>query len=192
MQFINLHGVTEENALDFWSTNLWETVRDRRLPNIHESVRAYLASVLSHFSLQSIDRAEVLSPDYHPDLEEFRQFADLTQIAEMMMRQLIDVQSPLWMESAGAHILLYAGFFYRQNKERHNIPFFSTVGRNCYRMAAVGKRERVMKLIARRFDEYLFCLTYLSSHLAEKRYLIKVDPVAVAAQKMIGGIIVRS
>jgi hypothetical protein len=70
--------------------------------------------VLGHFCLQSIDRADVLSPDYSPSELEFRQFADLTQIAEMMMQQLTSAKNPLWMESAGAHILLYAGFFQNQ------------------------------------------------------------------------------
>ena len=70
----------------------------------------------------------MLSPDYSPGDQEFRQFADLTQIAELMMRQLTSAKNPLWMESAGAHILLYAGFFQSQNKDRHNIEFYSHHG----------------------------------------------------------------
>jgi hypothetical protein len=79
------------------------------------------------------------------------------------------------MESAGAHILLYAGFFQNQNKDRHNIEFFSTLGRECYLMAAVGKRERIMKLMAKGFNQYLFHLANLRRHLQESRYLIRID-----------------
>jgi hypothetical protein len=116
---------------------------------------------------------EILSPDYSPGEMEFRQFADLTQIAELKMQQLTSAKNPLWMESAGAHILLYAGFFQDQNKGRHNIEFFSTMGRECYLMAAVGKREKMMKLMAAEFSQYLFHLANLHRNLQESRYLIR-------------------
>jgi hypothetical protein len=146
-----------------------------RWSQISDSTGVYLASVLGHFCLQSVDRMEALSPDYNPGDTEFRQFADLTQIAELMMRQLTSAKNPLWMESAGAHILLYAGFFQSQNKNRHNISFFSTMGRECYLMAAVGKRARIMKLMATGFHQYLFHLANLHQHLRESRYLIKPE-----------------
>ena len=117
----------------------------------------------------------MLSPDYSPDDGEFRQFADLTQIAEMMMQQLTSAKNPVWMESAGAHILLYAGFFQSQNKHRHNIEFFATIGRDCYRMAAVGKREKMMKLMAAEFHQHLFHLAELHRNLRESRYLIRAE-----------------
>jgi hypothetical protein len=92
-----------------------------------------------------------------------------------MMRQLTSANNPLWMESAGAHILLYAGFFQSQNRHRHNIEFFATMGRNCYLMAAVGKREKMMKMIAAEFGQYLFHLASLHQHLRESRYLIRPE-----------------
>src|SRR5271155_6112617 len=173
--FEDLYGVTEERALNFWASNLHEAIGSERWSQISDSTGVYLASVLGHFCLQSLDRNEVLSPDYNPDDQEFRQFADLTQIAELMMRQLTSAKNPLWMESAGAHILLYAGFFQTQNKHRHNIDFYSTLGRECYLMAAVGKREKIMKLMARGFDQYLFHLANLHRHLRESRYVIRTD-----------------
>ena len=142
---------------------------------MRDSTGVYLASVLGHFCLQSIDRLAVLSPEYSCAETEFRQFADLTQIAEMMMQQLTSAKSPVWMESAGAHILLYAGFFQSQNRHRHNIGFFSSMGRDCYRMAAVGKREKMMKQVAAEFNQYLFLLANLHQHLRESRYLIRPE-----------------
>jgi hypothetical protein len=171
--FEELYGVTEERALNFWASHLHETVGDDQWSQIRDSTGVYLASVLGHFCLQSVDRPEVLSSDYSPGDGEFRQFADLTQIAELMMRQLTSAKNPLWMESAGAHILLYAGFFQNQNKDRHNIEFYSMMGRECYLMAAVGKRTRIMRLMATGFSQYLFHLSNLHRHLQESRYLIK-------------------
>ena len=173
--FEELYGVTEERALNFWASNLHETIGSKQWSEIRDSTGVYLASVLGHFCLQSVDRMEILSPDYSPGDGEFRQFADLTQIAELMMRQLTSEKNPLWMESAGAHILLYAGFFQSQNKDRHNIEFYSSLGRECYLMAAVGKRERIMKLMAKGFSEYLFHLANLHRHLQESRYLIRTE-----------------
>jgi hypothetical protein len=171
--FEELYGVTEERALNFWVSNLEETIGSEQWSQIRDSTGVYLASVLGHFCLQSVDRMEALSPDYSPGDTEFRQFADLTQIAELMMRQLTSAKNPMWMESAGAHILLYAGFFQNQNKDRHNIGFYSTMGKECYLMAAVGKRAKIMKLMAAGFSEYLFHLATLHRNLQESRYLIR-------------------
>jgi hypothetical protein len=173
--FDELYGVTEEGALNFWASHLHDAIGSKQWSEISDSTGVYLASVLGHFCLQSVDRMEILSPDYSPSDQEFRQFADLTQIAELMMRQLTSAKNPLWMESAGAHILLYAGFFQNQNKGRHNIEFYSAMGRECYLMAAVGKRARTMKLIAAGFNEYLFHLATLHRNLQESRYLIKLE-----------------
>jgi hypothetical protein len=173
--FDELYGVTEQQALNFWAANLHETMGSQFWSQICDSTGVYLASVLGHFCLQSIDRNEVLSPDYNPDDQEFRQFADLTQIAEMMMCQLTSAKNPLWMESAGAHILLYAGFFQAQNKHRHNIAFYSAMGRECYLMAAVGKRAKMMKLMAAGFSQYLLHLANLHQHLQDSRYLIRMN-----------------
>jgi hypothetical protein len=173
--FEDLYGVTEERALNFWASHLHETIGNQRWSQICDSTGVYLASVLGHFCLQSVDRMAVLSPDYSPGETEFRQFADLTQIAEMMMQQLTSANNPLWMESAGAHILLYAGFFQSQNRHRHNIEFFATMGRDCYLMAAVGKRERMMKLMAAGFSQYLAHLAELHRNLRESRYLIRTE-----------------
>ena len=107
--FENLYGVTEEGALNFWASHLQEEMGSARWAQMRDSTGVYLASVLGHFSLQSVDRLAVLSEDYNPGEGGFRQFADLTQIAELMMQQLTSAKNPLWMESAGAHILLYAG-----------------------------------------------------------------------------------
>jgi hypothetical protein len=173
--FEDLYGVTEERTLNFWASNLQDTIGSKRWSEISDSTGVYLASVLGHFCLQPIDRMEALSPDYTPGDQEFRQFADLTQIAELMLTQLTSAKNPLWMESAGAHILLYAGFFQNQNKHRHNIEFYSSIGRECYLMAAVGNRAKIMKLMAKEFREYLFHLADLHQHLRESRYLIRTD-----------------
>lgn len=165
--------MTAERAINFWASHLHDVMGSRRWSEIAGSTGVYLASVLGHFCLQPVNRAEALSPDYSPGETEFRQFADLTQIAEMKMQQLTGASNPLWMESAGAHILLYAGFFQEQHKARHNIEFFSVMGRDCYHMAAVGKRAEIMRLMAEGFQQYLSHLAELHRHLRESRYLIR-------------------
>jgi hypothetical protein len=39
----------------------------------------------------------------------------------------------------------------------------------------VGKRARMMKLMATGFDQYLFHLANLQRHLRESRYLIRTE-----------------
>ena len=167
--FEDLYGVTEERVLNFWASHLHESIGSEQWARISDSTGVYLASVLGHFCLQSVARSKALSRDSTPEDGEVRQVADLTQIAELMMQQLTVAKNPLWMESAGAHILLYAGFFQSQHKHRHNIEFYSRMGRECYLMAAVGKRERIMRLMAAGFRDYLFHLANLHQRLRESR-----------------------
>lgn len=173
--FENLYGVNHERALNFWVSHLQDQMGDRRWEQIRDSTGVYIASVLGHFCLTSMDRLAILSPEYSCGESDFRQFADLTQIAEMMLQQLTAAKSPAWMESAGAHILLYAGFFQSQNKHRHNIDFFTAMGSDCYMMAAVGKREKTMRRMAEEFPEYLFHLANIQRSLQESRYLIRMN-----------------
>ena len=174
--FQDLYGVSQEQTLNFWASNLHESIGSEVWSRIRDSTGVYLASVLGHFCLRSFDRMEILSADYLPDDQDFRPFADLTQIAELMMQQLTTAKNPLWMESAGAHILLYAGFFQNQHKSRHNIDFYARMGKECYLMAAVGKREKVMRLMEAGFEEYLAHMATLHRHLRESRYLIRNYP----------------
>ncbi len=92
--FEDLYGVTEERALNFWASHLHEAIGSERWSRICDSTGVYLASVLGHFCLQSIDRMEVLSPDYRPRRYRVQAVRDLTQIAELMMRQLTSCKEP--------------------------------------------------------------------------------------------------
>lgn len=171
--FQDLYGVTEERVLNFWASHLQDVMGPQLWSQIAGSTGVYLASILGHFCLEPVNPAQALSPTYTPAESEFCRFADLTQVAELLMRQLTGPSNPLWMESAGAHILLYAGFFQDQHKDRHNINFFSSMGTECYHMAAVGKRAAIMKLMAQGFHQYLNHLADLNRHLRESRYLIR-------------------
>ena len=64
--FEELYGVTEERALNFWATNLREAIGTERLARISDSTGIYLASVLGHFCLQSVDRMEVALSGLQP------------------------------------------------------------------------------------------------------------------------------
>ena len=59
--FEELYGVTEERVLNFWASHLHEAMGTERWSQIRDSTGVYLASVLGHFSLQPIDRMEILS-----------------------------------------------------------------------------------------------------------------------------------
>ena len=167
---IELYEVDKEAVLNFWNLHVHEAVGPE-WDQVRRPVRSYLLTVLSHFCLEPQDRALVRSEAYKPGPDEFRQFADLSQIAEFMMSQLISA-SPTSMESAGAHILLYAGFFRKHSAQRHYLPTFTSIGRDCYRMAAVGERERVLRQVAAGFAKYLLYLSTLHDYLSFKRYLI--------------------
>lgn len=167
--FVSLYGVNKQDVLNFWYTSLREAAGSN-WTRLHHSVQAYLVTVLAHFCLEAHDRKLMLSDAYKPMPDEFRQFADLRQVAEMMMNQF--AASPAWMESAGAHILLYAGFFRKQQSRRYNLSLYTQIGKNCYSMAAVGEREKVLRRVASDFDRHLADFANLHQYLRYKRYLI--------------------
>ena len=57
--FEDLYGVTEERALNFWASHLEDAMGISRWAQIRDSTGVYLASVLGHFCLQSMDRLAV-------------------------------------------------------------------------------------------------------------------------------------
>src|SRR5260370_179391 len=61
--FDELYGVTEEGALNFWASHLHDVIGSKQWSEICDSTGVYLASVLGHFCLQSVDRMEILPPD---------------------------------------------------------------------------------------------------------------------------------
>ena len=168
--YIELYGVDKQAVLNYWYLHFQEALGNQ-WARVHRPVQTYLLTVLSHFCLEPQDRALTLSEAYKPSPDEFRQFADLSQIAEFMMHQLISA-TPKLMESAGAHILLYAGFFRQHYGKRHNLPTFSRIGRDCYYMAAVGEREEVLREVATGFDQYLSYMGTLHDYLQFKKFLI--------------------
>lgn len=68
----------------------------------------YLLTILAHFCLEPQNRTLVLSDGYKPAADEFRQFSDLSQIAQLMTSHLFSA-NPAWTESARAHLQLYSG-----------------------------------------------------------------------------------
>lgn len=130
---------------------------------------------MGHFCLQPVDRAQLLSDDYNPGEEEFRQFADLTQIAELMMRQLTSANNPL-VDGIGrsAHSAV-RGILPEPEPSPPQHRVLLLDGPRRYLMAAVGKRARMMKLMAAEFGQYLFHLANLHRNLQQNRYLIRTD-----------------
>lgn len=174
-EYGELCEVSRENVFNFWTENLQESMGAEEWRRIGDPTGIYLAGVLGYFCLHSEDRVQLLSANNRPDERAFRRFADLSQVAEMMMCRLSAARHPSWMEAAGAHILLYAGFFHHYYHARYNIKFFSKLGKECYLGAAVGQRQETMKLMAREFEQSLFHLFCLRQHLEEKKYLITFE-----------------
>jgi hypothetical protein len=171
----NLYGVTEERALNFWAAHLQDEMGSARWAQIRDSTGVYLASVLGHFCLQSVDRLAVLSGRLQsgrgrvpavcrPDPDCGADDAATDQREESAVDGV----------GRRAHSAV-CGILPEPEPASAQHRVLATMGRDCYLMAAVGKREKMMKLMAAEFGQYLFHLANVHRNLRESRYLIRAE-----------------
>ena len=139
--FEELYGVTEERALN-WKPHSHEAIGSQLWSEICDSTGVYLPACLVIFACSRSNGMAILSPDYSPG-----DSGVPTVCRSNANRGTHDASSspsaknPLWMESAGAHILLYAvdSFKAKTRTATTSSSIRRHGSRECYLMAAVGK-----------------------------------------------------
>jgi len=161
-------GVTNRQALQFFFEHL-KGVTDDDAPPASEVL--YNASVLAHFASTSTSARDAFpaSP------------ASLVTVFDIHVLDRSQHLDPEIMEAAGAQCLLLTGFFFDQQRRRHNVDWYAALGMGFYERAARGRkdreRSRMMETMARRFGFWRHQQHRLARELRDAPSLI-VRPVS--------------
>jgi hypothetical protein len=161
-------GVTNGQALQFFFEHLRD-VTDDDSPPANELL--YNASVLAHFATTS-----AASQDFFPASP-----TSLTNVFDVFVMDGSQHSDPDIMEAAASQCLLLTGFFWDQQKRRHSVDWYASIGRSFYERAAqTGRdrtRSRMMETMAARFEFWRHQQHRLARELRDLPSLIKVAPV---------------
>jgi hypothetical protein len=138
-----LLGVTSQQALRFFYEHLLD-VTDESAPPRDELL--YNASVLAHFATTSI-----VAEDAFPACP-----AGLSTVFELYVMGGTPLpHDPEIVEAAASQCLLLTGFFQDQQKGRHQIDWYATLGSAFFaraaRLSQDPRRARLLMVMARRF-----------------------------------------
>ena len=165
-----LLGVTNQQALRFFYERLVDVIDETDPPR---DELLYNASVLAHFATTSI------ASDTFPACP-----ASLSTVFDLyvMDREAL-ARDPGVVEAAASQCLLLTGFFQDQQKNRHQIAWYTNLGSGFFLQAAQltsdPRRGRLMAVMARRFMFWRDQQHHLAIELREAPLLIA--PLRAAA-----------
>ena len=160
-------GVTSEQALKFFFEHLRDVTDDFEPPT---SELLYNASVLAHFATTSTDSRETFPAAP----------ASLGKIFELFVLDRSQHADAEIMEAAASQCLLMTGFFQDQQRRRHHVDWYASLGTAFYQRAAEQARDRsrsrMMQTMAHRFDFWRSQQHRLAHELHDLARLIAPPP----------------
>lgn len=136
-------GVTNLQALQFFFEHLRDVTDDAEPPR---DELLYNASVLAHFASTSTNSSDTF-PSCPTSL--------MTVFDLFVMDRTQPHDDPDIMEAAASQCLLLTGFFQDQQRRRHRVEWYASLGMAFYDRAAHATRDRararMMTVMARRF-----------------------------------------
>ena len=162
-----LLATDHRQALEFFLQRL----KDVSGPDVDRQELLYNASVLAHFATTS-----AASRDF-PNAP-----VSLTAVFDVFVLDRSQHVDPQIMEAAAAQCLLLTGFFCGQQRQRHNVEWYASLGASFYgRAAAQGSdtaRVAMMRTMAARFAYWRRRQARLARELRESSLLLQPRPAA--------------
>lgn len=163
MLYRDILGVDSRTTLDFFRSNIQEVVETSALA---DDEVLYVASILANYAQTS-----------RYDTESLPILADLSEVFDMFVFQERQLLDPEILEIAGAQTMLFAGFFRRQMRRRHDVKWYDSIGSSFYHGAALHSRNRGRSALFGRISDNFRTWTRvcqdLSRTLEEKRLAIQ-------------------
>ncbi len=167
MESMDLLAVTHRTALQFFFGWLNDIDEEKKIAG---DELLYGASLLAHFATTSI-----ASADTWPATP-----MDLHQIFQLFVLDQSGFGDPEVMEAAGSQTLFLTGFLGDQQKYRHNLQWYKTLGEGFYNQAARSAKEearaRMMKKMSAHFGRHASLHRRLNRELRENHMLINPLP----------------
>jgi hypothetical protein len=165
-------GVTNDQALKFFFEHLRDVTDDQEPPR---DELLYNASVLAHFATTS-----TASSDAFPASP-----AALDTIFELFVLDRSQHTDAGIMEAAASQCLLLTGFFQDQQRRRHHVDWYASLGTAFYLRAAAHSRDRsrsrMMETMAHRFGFWRSQQHRLAHELHDQARMIAVPPAATGS-----------
>ncbi len=132
--FQELYGVGHMETVNFFYAELTDLVPQGGQLTTKETI--YVASVLAHYAQTSRYETESMPP-----------LADLGELFDHFVLELVDARDTKMLEIAGAQSLLFAGFFGDQMKEKHSLSWYNSIGSSFYEKACRRTRDANRKTL---------------------------------------------
>lgn len=161
-------AVTHAQALRFFFEHLRDVSEDAGAPDAEV---LYNASVLAHFATTSSATRDFPNTPI-----------SLAVVFDVFVLDRSQHTDPQIMEAAAAQCLLLTGFFGAQQRGRHNVDWYASVGASFYGRAADtgsdGPRVAMMRTMAVRFAFWRRQQARLARELRESSFLLAPRPAA--------------
>ena len=157
-------AVTKEQALRFFFERLRDVTDTSSTPT---NELLYNASMLAHFATTSTTSAETFPATP----------ASLSTVFDVFVLDCSHHADPELAEAAAAQCLLLTGFFQDQQRHRHNVDWYASLGSDFYAAAAALAQDRtragMMQTMARKFGMWRACQHRLATELRDEPRLLR-------------------
>ena len=157
-------AVTKEQALRFFFERLRDVTDTSSTPT---NELLYNASMLAHFATTSTASAETFPATP----------ASLSTVFDVFVLDCSHHADPELAEAAAAQCLLLTGFFQDQQRHRHNVDWYASLGADFYASAAALAQDRtragMMQTMARKFGMWRACQHRLATELRDEPRLLR-------------------
>jgi hypothetical protein len=163
--FEELVAVDSERAFNFFLASLRESAVTERFK---DDEMLYVASILAHYSQTSrFDTASMPC------------MANLSEVFDNFVLHTSRLADSEILEFGGSQVLLFAGFFRDQMRQRHNVKWYDRVGQSLYEKASQHsnnlKKRELFDRLSESFPAWTMVCRNLSRTLRENRLLLKLN-----------------
>jgi hypothetical protein len=157
-------GVTNGQALRFFFERLKDVTEDEGAP---AGELLYNASLLAHFATTSVMSDAPFPPSP----------VDLLAVFDLYVLDRSQHQDPDILEAGASQCLLLTGFFQSQQRGRHQVDWYASLGVGFYQRAAETGRDRrradMMERMARHFGYWRWHQHRLAQELRDAPRLLR-------------------
>ncbi len=163
--FEELVAVDSQRAFNFFLASLREAAVTERFT---DDEMFYVASILAHYSQTS-----------RSDSTSMPCMANLAEVFDHFVLQTSKLTNSDILEFGGSQVLLFAGFFRDQMRQRHNVKWYDHVGQSLYEKASLHsnnlKKRELFDRLSESFPAWTMVCSNLSRTLRENRLLLRIS-----------------
>jgi hypothetical protein len=163
--FEELIAIDSQRAFDFFVASLREAAETEKFK---DDEMFYVASILAHYSL---------TPRF--DTTSMPCMGNLSEVFDNFVLQTSRLTDSEILEFGGSQVLLFAGFFRDQMRQRHNMKWYDQVGQSLYEKAGQHshnlKKRELFDRLSETFPAWTIACRNLNRTLRDNRLLLRIN-----------------